>query len=122
MYNNFTRFGNSNHPQSHNPPENQEQYPANGERNSSRLPLPETLENPIFTPAFLEQHIGKLMRLSFLIGSEIVDRTGVLKEIGASFIVIEPVGLPGVIELCDLFSLKFADIIVNNANNYTFIP
>lgn len=41
---------------------------------------PETLKNPIYTPAFLREQIGKLMRVEFLIGTNnLVDRIGVLE-------------------------------------------
>ena len=40
---------------------------------------PEMLTNNIYTPAFLRENIGKLMRVEFLIGTNnLVDRTGIL--------------------------------------------
>ena len=50
---------------------------------------PETLKNPIYTPAFLRDQIGKLMRVEFLIGTNnLVDRIGVLEDVGASYILL----------------------------------
>ena len=50
---------------------------------------PETLRNPIYTPAFLREQIGKLMRVEFLIGTNnLVDRIGVLEDVGASYILL----------------------------------
>mgnify|MGYP001251122358 CR=1 FL=1 len=50
---------------------------------------PETLKNPIYTPAFLREQIGKLMRVEFLIGTNnLVDRIGVLEDVGASYILL----------------------------------
>ena len=49
---------------------------------------PETLKNPIYTPAFLREQIGKVMRVEFLIGTNnLVDRIGVLEDVGASYIL-----------------------------------
>ena len=40
---------------------------------------PEILTNSIYTPAFLREQIGKLMRVEFLIGTNnLVDRIGIL--------------------------------------------
>ena len=48
---------------------------------------PEILTNPIYTPAFLRQQIGRLMRVEFLIGTNnITDRIGILEDVGASYI------------------------------------
>ena len=50
---------------------------------------PEILTNNIYTPAFLRENIGKLMRVEFLIGTNnLVDRTGILLDVGASYILL----------------------------------
>ena len=50
---------------------------------------PEILTNNIYTPAFLRENIGKLMRVEFLIGTNnLVDRTGILVDVGASYILL----------------------------------
>ena len=44
---------------------------------------PEILTNPIYTPAFLREQIGRLMRVEFLIGTNnMVDRIGILEDVG----------------------------------------
>ena len=51
---------------------------------------PEILTNPIYTPGFLREQIGKLMRVEFLIGTNnLVDRIGILQDVGASYILID---------------------------------
>lgn len=43
---------------------------------------PETVTNALYTPAFLRQHLGKLVRVEFLIGTTYLeDRT---RDIGRS--------------------------------------
>ena len=70
--------------------------------------MPETLTNTIYTPAFLRQHIGKLMRVEFLIGTNFCeDRIGILSDVGASYIVLRPVEAQNNLLYCDIYSIKF---------------
>ncbi len=73
--------------------------------------MPETLTNTIYTPAFLRQHIGKLMRVEFLIGTNFFeDRIGILSDVGASYIVLRPVEAQNNLLYCDIYSIKFISI------------
>lgn len=72
--------------------------------------IPETMLHPIYTPGFLIQNIGSLVRVEFLIGGYTTDRVGVLTEVGASFIVLKSLEGSSRI-MCDLFSIKFVTII-----------
>ncbi len=73
--------------------------------------MPETLTNTIYTPAFLKQHIGKLMRVEFLIGTNFFeDRIGILVDVGASYIVLRPVEAQNNLLYCDIYSIKFISI------------
>ena len=50
---------------------------------------PEILTNSIYTPAFLREQIGKLLRVEFLIGTNnLTDRVGILEDVGASYILL----------------------------------
>ena len=69
---------------------------------------PETLTNNIYTPAFLRENIGKLMRVEFLIGTNnLVDRTGILIDVGASYILLRALE-SDVITYADIYSIKFS--------------
>lgn len=71
---------------------------------------PETLTNNIYTPAFLRENIGKLMRVEFLIGTNnLVDRTGILIDVGASYILLKALE-SDVITYADIYSIKFITI------------
>ena len=71
---------------------------------------PETLTNNIYTPAFLREQIGKLMRVEFLIGTNnLVDRTGILIDVGASYILLRALE-SDVITYADIYSIKFITI------------
>ena len=71
---------------------------------------PEILTNSIYTPAFLREHIGRLMRVEFLIGTNnMVDRIGVLQDVGASYILLRSVENDSLI-YCDIYSIKFITI------------
>jgi len=71
---------------------------------------PEILTNPIYTPAFLREQIGKLMRVEFLIGTNnLVDRIGILEDVGASYILLRAIE-SGVLTYADIYSIKFVTI------------
>ena len=71
---------------------------------------PETLRNPIYTHAFLREQIGKLMRVEFLIGTNnLVDRIGVLEDVGASYILLRSFENDSLV-YCDIYAIKFITI------------
>lgn len=71
---------------------------------------PVTVQSTMYTPGFLRTQIGKRMRIEFLIGtSSFTDRTGTLLAVGASYILIRPVGSDDTM-LCDIYSIKFITI------------
>lgn len=71
---------------------------------------PEILTNPIYTPAFLREQIGKLMRIEFLIGTNnMVDRVGILEDVGASYILLRSLESDSLV-YCDIYSIKFITI------------
>lgn len=71
---------------------------------------PEVLTNNIYTPAFLREQIGKLMRVEFLIGTNnLTDRVGVLEDVGVSYILLRSIE-SGNLLYCDLYSIKFVSI------------
>ena len=71
---------------------------------------PEILTNPIYTPAFLREQIGKLMRVEFLIGTNtMTDRIGILEDVGASYILLRSFENDSLV-YCDIYSIKFITI------------
>lgn len=80
------------------------------EENMNNQDIPESLKNTIYTPAFLKKYIGRLVKVEFLIGSNFLeDRTGILLEVGASYIVLRSVQDNNLL-YCDIFSIKFVTI------------
>lgn len=78
---------------------------------------PETLKNPIYTPAFLREQIGKLMRVEFLIGTNnLVDRIGILEDVGASYILLRSFENDSLV-YCDIYSIKFITISTTGIYN-----
>ena len=74
---------------------------------------PEILTNNIYTPAFLRQQIGKLVRVEFLIGTNnLVDRVGILEDVGASYILLRNLE-SNVTVYADIYSIKFVTISNN---------
>ena len=75
---------------------------------------PEILTNSIYTPAFLREQIGKLMRVEFLIGTNnLTDRIGILEDVGASYILLRSIESNNLI-FCDIYSIKFITISTTN--------
>lgn len=81
---------------------------------------PEILTNNIYTPAFLREHIGKLMRVEFLIGTNtLTDRIGILEDVGASYILLR--SLQGSeVTYADIYSIKFITISEFPSNRYNY--
>ena len=78
---------------------------------------PEILTNNIYTPAFLRQQIGKLVRVEFLIGTNnLVDRIGILEDVGASYILLRSLESNTTI-YADIYSIKFVTISNSMANS-----
>lgn len=71
---------------------------------------PEVLTNNIYTPAFLREQIGKLVRVEFLVGTNnLTDRTGILEDVGVSYILLRAID-SGNLLYCDIYSIKFVSI------------
>jgi hypothetical protein len=72
---------------------------------------PVTVASPYYTAGFLKNFIGKNVRVEFLMGTAgaITDRVGTLLEVGASYIVIQPL-LTDDLLMCDLYSIRFVTI------------
>ena len=71
---------------------------------------PEILTNTIYTPAFLRQQIGKLMRIEFLVGTNnMTDRIGFLEDVGASYILLRSFEGDSFI-YADIYAIKFITI------------
>ena len=79
---------------------------------------PEILTNNIYTPAFLRQQIGKLVRVEFLIGTNnLTDRIGILEDVGASYILLRSLESNTTV-YADIYSIKFVTISNSyNVNN-----
>ena len=77
----------------------------------SATETPSTVQSPYYTAGFLRNFIGCNMRVEFLIGTSgaLVDRIGMLMEVGASYIVLQPVQTDDLL-MCDLYSIKFVTI------------
>ena len=71
---------------------------------------PDILTNNIYTPAFLRENIGKLMRVEFLIGTNtLTDRIGILEDVGASYILLR--SFEGDSQIyADIYAIKFITI------------
>lgn len=72
--------------------------------------MPDPIASPLYIAGYLNTQIGKLVKVEFLIGNNITDRTGILLKVGVSYIIIRPIDVNGTL-LCDLYSIKFVTIV-----------
>jgi len=73
-------------------------------------PIPPVVNNPLYTQGWLAEHIGKYIKIEFLIGTSMwIDREGILKEVGISYFVIQESGTNDLV-MCDIYSVKFVRI------------
>lgn len=87
-------------------------------QNGDNQNMPEILTNSIYTPGFLRQQIGKLMRVEFLIGTNnLTDRIGILQEVGASYILLRSVESDNLV-YCDIYAIKFITISSSSMGMY----
>jgi hypothetical protein len=71
---------------------------------------PDAVSSPYYVAGFLKNYIGRDVTVQFMIGEgALVDRTGRLMEVGASFIVLQPAGTDDLL-MCDMYSIKFVTI------------
>lgn len=90
------------------------------ERETRRNEMPEILTNPIYTPGFLKEHIGRLMQVEFLIGTNnMVDRVGFLEDVGASYILLRSFEGDSLI-YADIYAIKFITISATYAGMPSF--
>ena len=93
-----------------------EEKPNKGENRNVTINQnsPEILTNNIYTPAFLREQIGKLMRVEFLIGTNnLTHRIGILEDVGASYILLRSIESDNLV-YCDIYSIKFVTIAAAN--------
>lgn len=92
----------------------------NQNRQNGNEQIPELLTNSIYTPAFLKEQIGKLMRVEFLIGTNnMIERIGILQDVGANYILLHSLESDNLV-YCDICSIKFINI--STAGLYGRIP
>jgi hypothetical protein len=65
---------------------------------------------PKYSQNWLIEQIGKYIKVEFLIGtSMLIDREGILKEVGVNYIVLKESGTKDDL-MCDMYSIKFVRV------------
>ena len=68
-------------------------------------PGPPSVMDPGYIPGYLKTQIGKRVRAEFVFANLYLDKTGVLKDVGYNYFVLEEV--TGAMVMCDLYSARF---------------
>ncbi len=64
-----------------------------------------------YIPGYLSSLIGKNVRAEFLLGGSVyTDRTGIVREVGVNYFVLEELVSHALI-MCDLYSVKFVTTV-----------
>ena len=74
--------------------------------------IPQKKENHTALSEFLHDHIGKFVRVEFVVGNTKEVRTGRLFKVGKEYIVLKPKQSNQTI-VCDISSIKFITVIHN---------
>lgn len=67
---------------------------------------PPTIMSAGYTPAYLRSIIGRRVRAEFVFQNMYLDKTGILREVGISYFVLEDNATHAMV-MCDLYSVKF---------------
>ncbi len=70
------------------------------------VPGPPSVMDPGYIPGYLKSQIGKKVRAEFVFTNLYLDKTGILKEVGYNFFVLED-NATGAMIMCDLYSARF---------------
>jgi len=78
-------------------------------------PGPPVKQDISYTQGWLTTQIGKYVKIEFLIGTTmLIDREGILVEVGISYVVIREAGSNDLV-MCDIYSIKFVRIVGNES-------
>lgn len=77
-------------------------------------PAPSTVTSPYYLAGYLQQFIGRFVRVEFSLGTAgaLNDRVGILHDVGASYITIREFPSNN-LEIGDLYSVKFVTVYDN---------
>jgi hypothetical protein len=67
---------------------------------------PPTIMSAGYTPAYLRTIIGRRVRAEFVFQNLYLDKTGILREVGISYFVLEDTATHSMV-MCDLYSVRF---------------
>ena len=73
-------------------------------------PASPTIIRTDYTQGYLKSQIGRRMRVTFLLGTNLVqDRIGVLENVGISYFILKEDENNNLV-MCDIYSIKFVNI------------
>ncbi len=77
-------------------------------------PGPPVQDDVNYTQGYLKTKIGQYAKIEFLIGTNLfIDKEGVLKDVGISYVVIEEAGTGNDL-MADIYSIKFVTFFDGN--------
>lgn len=76
------------------------------DQNPFNMQGPPTVMSPGYLPAYLRSIIGKRVRAEFVFQNLYLDKTGILREVGVNYFVLEDTATHAMV-MCDLYSARF---------------
>jgi hypothetical protein len=78
--------------------------------------VPYTLTSTYYLAGKLKEFCGRLVKIEFVLGTTgtLIDRIGILKDIGAAYVTLEHPLSETEITLCDMYSIKFVTIYLES--------
>ncbi len=78
--------------------------------------MPYTLTSTYYLAGKLKEFCGRLVKIEFVLGTTgtLIDRIGILKDIGAAYVTLEHPLSETEITLCDMYSIKFVTIYLES--------
>lgn len=70
------------------------------------IPGPPSVMDPGYIPGYLKTLIGKRIRAEFVFENLYLDKTGIMREVGYNYFVLED-NTTGAMIMCDLYSTRF---------------
>ncbi|WP_432401435.1 hypothetical protein [Wukongibacter sp. M2B1] len=88
-------------------------FGTSGEPDFLIQPGPPVQDDVNYTQGYLRTKIGEYVKIEFLIGTNLfIDKEGVLKDVGISYVVIEEAGTGNEL-MADIYSIKFVTLFEN---------
>ncbi|MGI5907196.1 MAG: hypothetical protein ACOX8O_00970 [Christensenellales bacterium] len=78
--------------------------------------VPYTLTSAYYLAGRLKEYCDMLVKVEFVLGTTgtLIDRIGILKDVGAAYIILEQPISANELTICDMYSIKFVTVYLES--------